>query len=112
MIKDDATTVIYNYFWDHWDLHQTWTLEYREIPQYPISNCKEFFKTKLGKQTYCIQLADRNWVWEHNNWRAYISSRGFSFEVKEDLTLLQVCEAWQDFFFKMTGKQSKLSVIL
>lgn len=110
MIKSDFTTDIYNYFWDHNDLHQIWTSEYRMIKQYPIRDCRIDHKNKLGKQTYCIQLTNRNWVWEHDNWRVYISTRGLSFEVKEDLTLQQVCAAWQDYFFKITGQQSKLLV--
>lgn len=91
-------------------MHEIWISEYHMIQQHPINDCKVFHKNKLGKQTYCIQLTDRNWVWEHNNWRVYISVRGLSFEVKENLIIQQVCEAWQDYFFKITGQQSKLII--
>lgn len=123
MTKSDITTPISNYFsafalsgkekknfsWKQGvELSYIWVIENLEIPQHHLMTTKELHKTKLGKQNYCIGLMDRNWVWEQNNWRVFVSKRGASFELKEGLTMSQVCEAWQDYFFKMTGKQSKL----
>jgi hypothetical protein len=55
-------------------------------------------KSKLGKQKYCIITGlIRCWVWEGENWRAYVSKEGLSFEVLPSLSLDEAWSAWQEY---------------
>ena len=58
-------------------------------------------KKKLGKQKYCWVGFVRFWVWEGDNWRAYVSKRGVSFEVLATLNADEAWAAWQDYFNKV-----------
>jgi hypothetical protein len=58
-------------------------------------------KKILGKQKYCWTGFVKHWVWEENNWRAYVSKEGASFEVLESLTLKEAWSEWQDYYKRM-----------
>lgn len=53
-------------------------------------SCKDFHKLKLVKQTYCQFLSEYNHVWEYDNYRVYVSSKGITLEVLPSLTLNEV----------------------
>lgn len=62
---------------------------------------KAFLLNKLGKQDYVSTLAARNLVWERKTlgrkWRAFASTRGFSFELEHDVSYDEFEEIWEDF---------------
>lgn len=65
-------------------------------------SAKNFHIEKLGKQDYCQIIGIyRCWIWEGNNWRAYTSKRGISFEVDESLILEDALAAWNDYYERM-----------
>lgn len=105
MNRQTVTTPIINYFFE-WSSEETKQLSdelhvMHILPRvYKLSD-KEFMKSQLGRQTYCEQLSYKNWVWEQNNWRVYVSARGISFEVEKNLTKQQVKNAWNDFRYKI-----------
>jgi hypothetical protein len=43
----------------------------------------------------------RNWIWDCNNWRVYVSIRGFIFEIDESITLKQAVDAWYEYYERM-----------
>jgi len=61
----------------------------------------QFNKKKLGKQKYCWTGSVKNWVWEGEHWRDYVSSEGLAFEVLEGLNPDQAWGAWQDYLYKI-----------
>ena len=70
------------------------------------SSSKELHKRKLGKQNYCLNIFGcRNWIWEGDNWRVYVSKEGFDFEVDQSLSIKDAMIAWQDYFEKMTNNE-------
>lgn len=121
MNKKEQTTPIMNYFSGvevidksnfilskSFNLCSIQTLEYLKACRGNFKISKEQHLSILGKQNYCIFSPRRCWVWESQNWRAYVSKRGTSFELKLGLTLKEACEAWADYYFKMTGIASNV----
>ncbi len=70
----------------------------RKYPQDgKILSCVAFAKLMLGKQDYTWTGSHRNWVWERNDWRLFVNNtQGFSFEVREGLSLEKAMTAWND----------------
>jgi hypothetical protein len=77
--------------------NQQYSLEFISLRPSDISSFK-LNKSKLGKQKYCIMAGFyRCWVWEGENWRAYVSKRGLSFEVLPHLSIDEAWAAWQEY---------------
>jgi hypothetical protein len=55
----------------------------------------------LGKQNYCWTGSSKNWIWETDVWRVYVSKEGAAFEVLASLALDEAWAAWQDYYNKM-----------
>lgn len=61
----------------------------------------EWHKKILGKQNYCWTGSVRNWVWETDTWRVYVSKEGAVLEVLLTLTPDEAWLAWQDYYNRM-----------
>jgi hypothetical protein len=69
---------------------------------YDEGGAVKFLKARLGRQKFCWQGPSvRNWVWEGDDWRAFASTRGVSFELRVGLTTEQALAAWHDFMRKV-----------
>lgn len=62
---------------------------------------RDSHKHWLGRQTRCVVLARRYWVWERPNWEVWLSKRGIEFNVPAHFTPLQAWEAWLDYTERM-----------
>lgn len=99
MNKSDETTPIQNILdQDRSDPRNLQFLsEFLSLRPSGISSL-ELNKTKLGKQKYCLTIGHiRCWIWEGENWRAYVSKKGLSFEVLPELSLDEAWKAWQEY---------------
>lgn len=68
----------------------------------------QYLKYKLGAQTYCEDLSNRNWVWEREFYRVYCSRSGFVVELIVDEDNLQKplqtpLNAWSAFLTELFG---------
>jgi len=74
-----------------------------QAPREAGMKCVDFYRAKLGKQTYCVNGSEcRDWVWETPDWRVYVNNNmGVAFEVRVDLTDEQALEAWRDYASKI-----------
>lgn len=62
----------------------------------------EFFKSKLGRQSYTWVGYSRKWVWETPDWRVYVNNNdGIALELRYDLSLTEARAAWEDFAAKL-----------
>lgn len=62
-----------------------------------ILSCVAFAKLALGRQDYTWTGSHRNWVWERGDWRLFVNNtQGFSFEVREGISLEKAKAAWAD----------------
>ena len=57
----------------------------------------KFHKWKLGKQDFCWTGSARNWIWERDGYRLFISKKGVSMEVFEDITEQEIFDCLEDY---------------
>jgi hypothetical protein len=107
MKKTDETDSVINYFY----VDKVRSDQYlKDNLNLMMTRCEtglssiKWHKKVLGKQKYCWISFVKNWVWETDTWRVYVSKRGSSFELLKGLTLDQAWEAWQDYYNRMTRK--------
>jgi len=58
-------------------------------------------KSLLGKQSYCANLSDRNWIWERDSYRIFVSKAGVSIELfndENDLTKTEFMDTMSNIF--------------
>lgn len=72
-----------------------------------MNPAKKEMKARLGRQTYCVQYTDRNWVWTGDLWNVLVSTTGFTFEVKEGISFEEARAAWDDFRSKANLLRSR-----
>lgn len=78
--------------------------ELREVHARSAGNIVAWFKSRLGRQSYCAVFSERKWVWESDvGWRAYVGREGLSFEVRTSLDDEGVERAWRDFLGRVAG---------
>ncbi len=63
----------------------------------------EYFNKKLGRYNI-IKLMRGLYSWQQNDWCVYVSEKGFTFEVKENLNSQQALNSWKDFLLTMEYK--------
>lgn len=102
MNKEDITTPISNYIFNsgNRELIDKYVFEHLSIIPQGMSSLQHH-KQKLGKQKYCWTGHVKNWVWESDCWRLYVSKEGASLEVLRNLTLEQAIAAWKDYYSKV-----------
>lgn len=107
MKKSDETTPIQNILSQYPadPRNEQYVLEFITIRPTGTSSL-ELNKSKLGKQKYCLNGSVRSWVWEGENWRAYVSKRGLSFEVLETLSIDDAWMAWQEYRKLILGSKA------
>jgi len=91
---------VLNYAFTGAALDEQWSRELSQMHHlsYDEGGAVKFLKARLGRQKFCWQGSSvRNWVWEGDDWRAFASTRGVSFEVRTGSTVEQAFAAWQDF---------------
>lgn len=90
------------------ELHRVVSERARALDPARSRNLVRFCQQVLGRQTGCLQLARRTWVWHIDGCFLFVSNqKGLSFEVPPAMDLPVAIEIWQKTKEKLTGSSKQ-----